>query len=52
MEQIVDVERCSEILMTALIVAGVMTESDRRNPYDEQQKKCEAKGHHRKKVAA
>lgn len=46
MEQIVDLQRCAEILMTALVAAEVMTEVDRRGLYDRQQQKCEAKGHH------
>jgi hypothetical protein len=46
MEQIIDIQRCSEILMTALIVAQILTESDRKELHDRQQAKCEAKGHH------
>lgn len=47
MEQIVDIQRCAEILMLELIVAGVMTEDDRRDLHERQQAKCEQRGHHR-----
>lgn len=46
MEQIVDVQRCAEILMTALIAAQVMSESERLELYSRQQSKCEGHGHH------
>lgn len=46
MEQIVDIQRCAEILMTALIAAQVMSESERVDLYSRQQHKCEQKGHH------
>lgn len=46
MEQIIDIQRCAEILMTALITAGVMSESEQRDLNDRQQAKCEANGHH------
>jgi transcriptional regulator with XRE-family HTH domain len=46
MDQIVDVERCAEIVMTSLVAAQVMTEAERRGLYVRQQDKCEKKGHH------
>lgn len=46
MEQIIDIQRCAEILMTALIAAGVMSEAEQRDLNDRQQAKCEAHGHH------
>lgn len=46
MEQIIDVQRCSEILMTSLVVAGIMSEKEQRDLHDRQQRKCEVKGHH------
>lgn len=46
MEQIVDIQRCAEILMTTLVAAQVISESDRRDIHARQQAKCEAKGHH------
>lgn len=52
MEQIVDIQRCAEILMTALISAQVMSENERLELYSRQQAKCEAKGHHIEKAAA
>lgn len=52
MEQIVDIQRCAEILMTTLVAAQVMTESDRIDLHARQQAKCEAKGHHIKDQAA
>ncbi len=47
LEQIVDVQRCAEILFTGLIAAGIMTEEERRDVHDRQQAKCERNGHHR-----
>jgi transcriptional regulator with XRE-family HTH domain len=47
MEQIIDVQRCAEILMLQLIEAGVMSDEDRRDLHDRQQKKCEERGHHK-----
>lgn len=46
MEQIVDVQRCAEILFVGLIHAGVMTDVDQREIYAQQQEKCEERGHH------
>lgn len=46
MEQIIDVQRCAEILMTSLVAAGVMSEVELRELHERQQAKCEAKGHH------
>lgn len=47
LEQIVDVQRCAEILFTGLIAAGIMSESDQRSIHEAQQAKCELHGHHR-----
>lgn len=47
MEQIIDVQRCAEILFLQLIEAGVMTDDDRRSLHDRQQRKCEQHGHHK-----
>jgi len=46
MEQIVDIQRCAEILMTSLIAGKILSEADRMELHDRQQQKCEAKGHH------
>ncbi len=46
MEQVIDVQRCAEILMLQLVEAGVMTDDERRELYDRQQAKCERNGHH------
>lgn len=46
MEQIIDIQRCAEILMTALVTAGIMSEAEQRELNDRQQAKCEAHGHH------
>lgn len=46
MEQIIDVQRCAEILMTALVASEVITENERRDLHNRQQRKCEEKGHH------
>ncbi len=46
LEQIVDVQRCAEVLFTALIAAHVMTEDELRGVHERQQRKCEKRGHH------
>lgn len=51
LEQVVDVQRCAEILFVQLIASGVISEADRCEIHDRQQRKCEEKGHH-KAVAA
>ena len=51
LEQIVDVQRCAEILFLQLIAAGILSETDRCEIHAAQQHKCEEKGHH-KAVAA
>nr|WP_226989367.1 helix-turn-helix transcriptional regulator [Desulfuromonas sp. TF] len=47
LEQIVDVERCSQEMFFALIAAGIMTEEDRKEIHRRQQEKCERNGHHK-----
>ena len=47
MEQIIDVQRCSEILILQLIEAGVMSDHDRADLHDRQQNKCIERGHHK-----
>lgn len=47
LEQIVDVQRCAEILFVGLIASGCMTEADLRAVHEAQQRKCEARGHHK-----
>lgn len=47
LEQIVDIQRCSEVLFLQLIACGELTEADRCEIYAQQQRKCEEKGHHR-----
>lgn len=48
LEQIVDVERCAEILFLQLIAADVLSEADRCEIHAKQQRKCEEKGHHKR----
>jgi transcriptional regulator with XRE-family HTH domain len=43
LEQIVDVQRCSEMLLMQLIAADVITDADRGLIYSQQQKKCAEK---------
>jgi len=50
MEQIIDVQRCAEILVLQLIEAGVMTDRDRLDLHGRQQKKCVERGHHKEKA--
>jgi len=50
MEQIVDVQRCAEILFIGLIHAGVMTDVDQRDIYAQQQQKCVERGHHNQEI--
>lgn len=50
MEQIVDVQRCAEILFIGLIHAGVMTDVDQRDIYAQQQQKCVERGHHNPEI--
>ena len=45
LEQIVDVQRCSEVLFMQLIAADVITDADRGLIHTQQQK-CVEKGHH------
>jgi len=45
-QQVVDVKRCVEILETQLIASHIISQSDLRQIYAEQQAKCEANGHH------
>lgn len=52
LEQVVDVQRCAEILFVQLIAAGVIDEADRCDIHDRQQRKCVEKGHHKPEVAA
>ena len=52
LEQVVDVQRCAEILFVQLIAAGVIDEADRCDIHDRQQRKCIEKGHHKPEVAA
>jgi hypothetical protein len=47
LEQVVDVQRCAEILFLQLIATNVLTETDRCEIHAAQQRKCEARGHHR-----
>lgn len=47
LEQVVDVQRCAEILFVGLIASGVMTEEDLRDVHERQQRKCEERGHHK-----
>ena len=47
LEQIVDVQRCAEILFVGLIASGCMTEADLKAVHEAQQRKCEARGHHK-----
>lgn len=46
LEQIVDVQRCSEVLFLQLIAAGVITEEERGAIHHQQQQKCIERGHH------
>jgi transcriptional regulator with XRE-family HTH domain len=52
LEQIVDVQRCAEVLFTGLIASGIMTTEDRLEVHARQQAKCEANGHHNPKASA
>jgi len=47
LEQIVDVQRCSEVLFLQLIVGGVITDLDRSDIHAHQQQKCIEHGHHK-----
>jgi transcriptional regulator with XRE-family HTH domain len=47
LEQIVDVQRCAEVLFLQLIAGGVIDETDRCEIHVQQQRKGELKGHHR-----
>lgn len=46
LEQIVDIQRCSEIVFLQLIILAILSEDDRCEIYERQQRKCEEKGHH------
>lgn len=46
LEQIVDVQRCAEVLFLQLIAAGVITETERCEIHHRQQQKCVEHGHH------
>lgn len=52
LEQVVDVQRCAEILFLQLIVAGVIDDADRCDIHVRQQQKCVDHGHHKMEVAA
>lgn len=47
LEQLIDVQRCSEIVFLQLIAAGVISDADRCEIHRRQQNKCVAHGHHR-----
>lgn len=47
LEQIVDVQRCSEVLFLQLIIGGVITDADRSDIHAHQQQKCIENGHHK-----
>jgi transcriptional regulator with XRE-family HTH domain len=47
LEQIVDVQRCSEVLFLQLIIGGVITDLDRADIHAQQQQKCIDHGHHK-----
>lgn len=51
LEQIVDSQRCGEILWLQLIACEVLTEKDRCEIHARQQRKCEEKGHHKPETA-
>jgi hypothetical protein len=46
LEQILDVQRCAEILFLQLIQCDVITEEGRREVHANQQRKCVEHGHH------
>lgn len=50
MEQIVDIKRAAEILEFELIASGVVTRDWLQGVYEAQQRKCEARGHHRRRA--
>lgn len=49
LQQIVDVQRCAEVLFLQLIAGGIISEAERCEIHAEQQLKCEEKGHHKPK---
>lgn len=50
MEQIVDIKRAAEILEFELIASGVVTRDWLQGVYEAQQRKCEERGHHRRRA--
>lgn len=50
LEQIVDVQRCAEVLFLQLIAGGVITDADRCEIHSRQQRKCIEHGHHKPEV--
>lgn len=51
LEQIVDVQRCAEILFLQLIAVNVLSETDRCEIHAQQQQKCIEHGHHKELAA-
>lgn len=47
LEQIVDVQRCAEVMFTQLVATNVLTEADRCQIHKDQQQKCIDHGHHK-----
>ncbi len=47
LEQIVDVQRCAEVLFLQLIAGGVISDADRCEIHARQQRKCIDHGHHK-----
>lgn len=50
MEQIIDIKRAAEILEFELIASGVVTKEWLHGVYEAQQRKCEERGHHRRRA--
>lgn len=51
LEQVVDIQRCAEVLFLQLIVTGVIDEADRCEIHRRQQQKCVDHGHHKERAA-
>ncbi|MCK4620684.1 MAG: helix-turn-helix transcriptional regulator [Desulfuromonadales bacterium] len=47
LEQVVDVQRCAEVLFLQLIAGGVISDTDRCDIHMRQQRKCIENGHHK-----
>ena len=47
LEQVVDVQRCAEVLFLQLIAGGVISDTDRCDIHMRQQRKCVEHGHHK-----